>query len=774
LPFLLALSVTWLSGRWFFWPPMARDLVLAFATHNPMALLYAAYAAAVLARELGPAQVRADAAILLLAVWLPVAAWEVARKIRAPDEETAYETWVLTAGLAHRRGAPAASLRRVRRGLLLRRPRGAARPVYPTVLGAALLVLAAFLRFRLSRPRAPRGCGSGGGVRGGRRGGAGRRAGDLAWVRLDLGRGVNGFTRAAVAWRDAPRAHAHPGAGGAGAGPRPAARGRRSEPSERGRREGRRARRAHRGRPAVPDGVVVTADACRAFLDAAGLSDAPAELARRVSRDAVADEGRWLAAVQDRIRAAPVPPALVEALRGALRGLAGATLAVRSSGTQEDLAGASFAGQYESVLGVRGEAALHDAVRTCVASLFGTRVAAYLRARGGASAELGMAVVVQRLVEADVAGVLFTVNPVTGREEETVIEAVFGPSEPLVSGRAAADHFVVHAGSQRVLERRIAGASATLSDAEASRSALGLGAQEHLGYPLDLEWCGSAAFALVQAPPCDSPALRRGARGVDHRRLPRRGRLIRRLLALHVVAVRARLRPLDAGVSAVSRAPPLRAPGEVVADVLRAALLERGRGEARRAPAPRLRGAELRPRPRDRAAVRRARADDARVRPLRRPRAAGARAAASRLSAEAPGERALPPRVLGPRCPLRAFGRGARRVDAATFAARFRTLVTSSLFETETSYFATIYNTSNAKLDSGRLRAREQRGGTSTTASSSAASGPSHLRPMRPPRDAPPIRAGGGAISDAEVAAFAALAAARPQGARHPGAALAG
>jgi hypothetical protein len=93
LAFAAALLVTWLSGRWFFWPAMARDLVLAFVTHNPIALLYAAYAAAVAARDLGPGALRPGVLLVLLAVYLPLAAWEIGRKVRPPGAETSYETW---------------------------------------------------------------------------------------------------------------------------------------------------------------------------------------------------------------------------------------------------------------------------------------------------------------------------------------------------------------------------------------------------------------------------------------------------------------------------------------------------------------------------------------------------------------------------------------------------------------------------------------------------------------------------------------------------------
>lgn len=92
-PFAVALLATWLSGRWFFWPAMARDLVLAFATHNPIALLYAAYAASVAAADLGPNALRPRVVLVLLAVYLPIAAWEIGRKVRPPGAETSYETW---------------------------------------------------------------------------------------------------------------------------------------------------------------------------------------------------------------------------------------------------------------------------------------------------------------------------------------------------------------------------------------------------------------------------------------------------------------------------------------------------------------------------------------------------------------------------------------------------------------------------------------------------------------------------------------------------------
>ena len=122
--------------------------------------------------------------------------------------------------------------------------------------------------------------------------------------------------------------------------------------------------------------------------------------------------------------------------------------AVRSSGTAEDLEGASFAGQYETLLGIPLEG-LPGAVRKVFASAAAPRVAAYAEARGGAPAGNGrprMAVLVQAMVEADASGVAFTADPVTGERGEAVVTAVRGLGEGLVSGEAEGDEWVVRGG----------------------------------------------------------------------------------------------------------------------------------------------------------------------------------------------------------------------------------------------------------------------------------------------------------------------------------------
>ena len=118
-------------------------------------------------------------------------------------------------------------------------------------------------------------------------------------------------------------------------------------------------------------------------------------------------------------------------------------MAVRSSATAEDLPFASFAGQQDSFTGVTGADAVVDAVRRCWASLWTDRAVAYRSANGISHREVGLAVVVQVMVDAATAGVLFTANPVTGTRTETVINASPGAGQAVVSGAVNPDQFTL-------------------------------------------------------------------------------------------------------------------------------------------------------------------------------------------------------------------------------------------------------------------------------------------------------------------------------------------
>ena len=201
-------------------------------------------------------------------------------------------------------------------------------------------------------------------------------------------------------------------------------------------------------------------------------------------------------------------------------------VAVRSSATAEDLAYASFAGQQDSYLNVVGDDAVVEAVRRCWASLWTERAISYRNANAIDHRDVALAVVVQRLVDATVAGVMFTANPVTGTRHETVIDASPGLGEAVVSGAVNPDHFVVDSRTRTVVARRLGdkriavrprtgggtdhvprrdgGAEACLDDAQLLElTDLGRDVQEHYGAPQDTEWALDAdgRFWLTQARP---------------------------------------------------------------------------------------------------------------------------------------------------------------------------------------------------------------------------------------------------------------------------------
>ncbi len=238
----------------------------------------------------------------------------------------------------------------------------------------------------------------------------------------------------------------------------------------------------------VPPGFVITTAAFQDCL-AAAAPDAP----------------------RSAIETAELPTPITRAILQAYRRLGG-PVAVRSSATGEDTRTASYAGQFSTVLCVEGEAALLAAVRTCWASLFAHSAAAYLPSQSTPTHEDGgapaMAVVVQRMVAATAAGVAFSVDPVSG-ESCTIIEAVHGLGDALVSGRAPADRYVIDA--QDVLAECAPGAAGTpvLAAADIMRLAhIVRDLDSRAGGPRDIEWAYDGAFHILQCRPITALAGR--------------------------------------------------------------------------------------------------------------------------------------------------------------------------------------------------------------------------------------------------------------------------
>ncbi|AVT28699.1 pyruvate, water dikinase [Plantactinospora sp. BC1] len=183
-------------------------------------------------------------------------------------------------------------------------------------------------------------------------------------------------------------------------------------------------------------------------------------------------------------------------LAAAYRALGGGPVAVRSSATAEDLPHASFAGQQDTFLGVTGVDALHDAVAKCWSSLHTERAVAYREANDIDGRTVRMAVVVQRMVDPVVAGVLFTANPLTGSRAEMVVDAAPGLGSAVVDGTAPADHYVLD--GTRHHER---GCLSPDQLAELHRA--GERIQAHFGVPQDIEWAidSDGTLWLLQSRP---------------------------------------------------------------------------------------------------------------------------------------------------------------------------------------------------------------------------------------------------------------------------------
>ncbi|HTU20373.1 MAG TPA: PEP/pyruvate-binding domain-containing protein, partial [Gemmataceae bacterium] len=213
-------------------------------------------------------------------------------------------------------------------------------------------------------------------------------------------------------------------------------------------------------------------------------------------------------------------PSLLEQLRSAYHHLGG-SVAVRSSATAEDSAAASFAGQQETILGVQGETALCAAVARCWESLHSERAVAYRRDRGISAEGLAMAVVVQRLVAAEVAGVLFTCDPLDPQGRRMLVEASWGLGESVVSGKVAPDRFHLDRETGKVVEQHIAvktvqataeGTQPVPADKQAQPcldapqlaelAELGRRVETLYGEPRDVEWAwADGRFWLLQARP---------------------------------------------------------------------------------------------------------------------------------------------------------------------------------------------------------------------------------------------------------------------------------
>lgn len=337
---------------------------------------------------------------------------------------------------------------------------------------------------------------------------------------------------------------------------------------------------------AVPPGFATTADAYRLFLTANGLDRLIAD-AMAAAHAAEGSLGGAAADIRAAFERAPWPAELAEAITASYRalcartGMADVDVAVRSSATAEDLPDASFAGQQETYLNIRGEAALLDACRRCYASLFTARAISYRETKGFAHDKVALSVGVQQMVRSDLgsAGVMFSLDTETGCDRVVVINAAYGLGENVVQGDVDPDEYLVFKplladpALVPIIEKRCGGkaqkmiysstggrstlnvhtteaerASLVLTDAEILQLARWACAIEaHYGTPMDIEWARdgrNGALFIVQARP-ETVHSRGGADMLRTYSVAERGEVLARGLAIGEMAVVGRVCRID-------------------------------------------------------------------------------------------------------------------------------------------------------------------------------------------------------------------------------------
>ncbi|TVP44426.1 MAG: hypothetical protein EA350_11635, partial [Gemmatimonadales bacterium] len=282
----------------------------------------------------------------------------------------------------------------------------------------------------------------------------------------------------------------------------------------------------HAGLP-VPEGFAVLTEAYWAFVRHNGFDEPVRHLVEDVAPDAPEALADAAQALRDRFACGEIPVEVARAIAEAFERLGGGLVVVRSSATAEDLPGASFAGQHDSFLGIEGPEEVCDAVRRCWASLWNPRAVSYRKRVGLDSTDIAISVVVQRMIDADRSGVLFTANPLDHRRDRMLLSASFGLGEAVVGGDVSPDTWVMNRAGQ-VVEHHVADKqvmtvregkgtanrpmpedrrrAVTLSDAEvAALAELGGRAEGYFGSPQDLEWAiADGSIYLVQSRPITS------------------------------------------------------------------------------------------------------------------------------------------------------------------------------------------------------------------------------------------------------------------------------
>ena len=275
----------------------------------------------------------------------------------------------------------------------------------------------------------------------------------------------------------------------------------------------------------VPPGFFITTEAYCTFVESNHLQKQIVDLANNPTNSSETKS----AAIRQLFENVTIPDSLLEVINHAyadlVKTVGDLSLAVRSSATAEDLAGASFAGQQDTYLNICGKSALLEAVQHCWLSLWTPRALEYRARQGIDPSTVSLAVVVQVMVPADASGIMFTANPINGARDEIVLDAAWGLGEAIVGGLVTPDHVVVDKKTGAIKQIAIADKTVmtvptaigteerpveeskrhrcVLDAAQATKLAkLGAEIEKYYEKPQDIEWClADGKFFIVQARP---------------------------------------------------------------------------------------------------------------------------------------------------------------------------------------------------------------------------------------------------------------------------------
>jgi len=230
-------------------------------------------------------------------------------------------------------------------------------------------------------------------------------------------------------------------------------------------------------RIAIPYGFIVTSSAYYHFLEESNLKTPISALLKKLNHKDPDNLHTVSTAIRKLIVSASVPDGLAHNIaeyyeqlyqkEKKIKGIASLSIklksvydpplvAVRSSATAEDLPDASFAGQQETYLNIQGEASVIEHVKACWASLFTDRAVFYRAEKGFDHFKVGLAAVVQRMVQSEKSGIMFTVDPVTNDKNVIVIEAIFGLGEYIVQGKVTPDQYLVDKKTLKIMKKKVA------------------------------------------------------------------------------------------------------------------------------------------------------------------------------------------------------------------------------------------------------------------------------------------------------------------------------